>query len=336
MKWLRGLLAALTGILLLLLSLYYWPSIRSQEWVSALINGRGSSLEETREQMLAIRDSMAQLDFRIRDADSNAVQGLQKEQREIWELYQNLREQIVVSEEKHSRQASHGVNHRALILSLVLGAIAIAVLGFLIRISLRKKSESGSKEMKVARPFTPSDNSSLISHFDEALDKKNKGELLLTEALKKINSIRLSAKEKAKEPGTEKIPISIQEEHHQVEEFETEANATIEKEEIEILGLDEQVKPRFGQQKLIPPKNAKKVRSANDLFMEDYDDQNEKYAASNEGAEEDLHEFEAEDQKRAEVLKLARRGLTASEISRRLRVSQDQVEVIIRLHREKG
>jgi hypothetical protein len=47
-------------------------------------------------------------------------------------------------------------------------------------------------------------------------------------------------------------------------------------------------------------------------------------------------EVERVERKKAEVLKLARKGLTSSEISRRLRISQDQVEFIIRLRREKG
>ena len=47
-------------------------------------------------------------------------------------------------------------------------------------------------------------------------------------------------------------------------------------------------------------------------------------------------EVELVERRKAEVLKLARKGLTSSEISRRLRLSQDQVEFIIRLRREKG
>jgi hypothetical protein len=47
-------------------------------------------------------------------------------------------------------------------------------------------------------------------------------------------------------------------------------------------------------------------------------------------------EVERVERRKAEVLKLARKGLTSSEISRRLRISQDQVEFIIRLRREKG
>lgn len=47
-------------------------------------------------------------------------------------------------------------------------------------------------------------------------------------------------------------------------------------------------------------------------------------------------EVERVERRKAEVLKLARKGLTSSEISRRLRISQDQVDFIIRLRREKG
>ncbi len=47
-------------------------------------------------------------------------------------------------------------------------------------------------------------------------------------------------------------------------------------------------------------------------------------------------ELELVERRKVEVLKLARKGLTSSEISRRLRLSQDQVEFIIRLRREKG
>jgi DNA-binding NarL/FixJ family response regulator len=44
--------------------------------------------------------------------------------------------------------------------------------------------------------------------------------------------------------------------------------------------------------------------------------------------------FEKEREENTEILKLARRGFTSSEIARRLRVAQDQVETVIRLHRE--
>lgn len=47
-------------------------------------------------------------------------------------------------------------------------------------------------------------------------------------------------------------------------------------------------------------------------------------------------EVERVERRKEEVLKLARKGLTSSEISRRMRISQDQVEFIIRLRREKG
>jgi hypothetical protein len=54
------------------------------------------------------------------------------------------------------------------------------------------------------------------------------------------------------------------------------------------------------------------------------------------GAMPPTTEVERVERRKAEVLKLARKGMTSSEISRRLRISQDQVEMIIRMRREKG
>jgi hypothetical protein len=46
--------------------------------------------------------------------------------------------------------------------------------------------------------------------------------------------------------------------------------------------------------------------------------------------------YEREEQRKAAVIKLARRGSTSSEISRRLKISQEEVELIIRLNREQS
>lgn len=44
--------------------------------------------------------------------------------------------------------------------------------------------------------------------------------------------------------------------------------------------------------------------------------------------------FEREQEENTEILKLARRGFTSSEIARRLRIPQDQVETVVRMHRD--
>lgn len=44
--------------------------------------------------------------------------------------------------------------------------------------------------------------------------------------------------------------------------------------------------------------------------------------------------FEREQEEITEILKLARRGFTSSEIARRLRIPQDQVETVVRMHRD--
>lgn len=69
----------------------------------------------------------------------------------------------------------------------------------------------------------------------------------------------------------------------------------------------------------------------NDLSMEDEDAGEETL-----GVMPPTTEVERVERRKAEVLKLARKGMTSSEISRRMRISQDQVEFIIRLRREKG
>ncbi len=78
------------------------------------------------------------------------------------------------------------------------------------------------------------------------------------------------------------------------------------------------------------------------LAMEDEDVADARAAASEDEDEETLGamppttEVERVERRKDEVLKLARKGMTSSEISRRMRISQDQVEFIIRLRREKG
>jgi hypothetical protein len=48
-----------------------------------------------------------------------------------------------------------------------------------------------------------------------------------------------------------------------------------------------------------------------------------------------LKKMEKEDKEKSDILKLARRGYTSSDIARRLRLSQDQVELFLRMHRDK-
>ncbi|MEO7427370.1 MAG: hypothetical protein ABI036_19440 [Fibrobacteria bacterium] len=76
------------------------------------------------------------------------------------------------------------------------------------------------------------------------------------------------------------------------------------------------------------------------LSMEDEDGTDSR--DSDEAGEETLGvmppttEVERVERRKDQVLKLARKGMTSSEISKRMRISQDQVEFIIRLRREKG
>ncbi len=48
-----------------------------------------------------------------------------------------------------------------------------------------------------------------------------------------------------------------------------------------------------------------------------------------------LKKMEKEDKEKSDILKLARRGYTSSDIARRLRISQDQIELFLKMHRER-
>jgi hypothetical protein len=87
-----------------------------------------------------------------------------------------------------------------------------------------------------------------------------------------------------------------------------------------------QVGPGWGESPDTPPPGG--------LSMEDEDASGNTDATL--GVMPPTTEVERVERRKDEVLKLARKGMTSSEISRRLRISQDQVEVIIRMRREKG
>ncbi|MEO6098551.1 MAG: helix-turn-helix domain-containing protein [Fibrobacteria bacterium] len=106
------------------------------------------------------------------------------------------------------------------------------------------------------------------------------------------------------------------------------------------------VAPPGGKPPGPPPGSGKGVNGVRGLSMEDEDaPKASAQAADEEAAEEETEgygvmppttEVERIERRKEEVLKLARKGMTSSEISRRMRISQDQVEFIIRLRREKG
>lgn len=90
------------------------------------------------------------------------------------------------------------------------------------------------------------------------------------------------------------------------------------------------------------PPGAQPIRKSSGLSMEDEDGRRAASEDGNPDGEDTLGvmppttEVERVERRKEEVLKLARKGMTSSEISRRMRISQDQVDFIIRLRREKG
>ncbi len=75
------------------------------------------------------------------------------------------------------------------------------------------------------------------------------------------------------------------------------------------------------------PEEAPPLAGSSELSMEDEEPVPDAF---------EENEFDRAENRKKDVLRLARKGITSSEISRRLRMSQDQVEMIIRLKRDKG
>ena len=92
----------------------------------------------------------------------------------------------------------------------------------------------------------------------------------------------------------------------------------------------------------VPPAGARPTKKSPGLSMEDEDGRRAVSEDGDPDGEDTLGvmppttEVERVERRKEEVLKLARKGMTSSEISRRMRISQDQVDFIIRLRREKG
>lgn len=93
------------------------------------------------------------------------------------------------------------------------------------------------------------------------------------------------------------------------------------------------------------PKNGPEVWSPNALTMEDENSDPTGEIPAMEIPDEvespygkmpETTEFEQLERQREEVLRCARKGMTSSEIARRLRMGQDQVDLIIRMRRERG
>lgn len=88
-----------------------------------------------------------------------------------------------------------------------------------------------------------------------------------------------------------------------------------------------------------PPQAPERPAPQRGLSMEDEDvgaGEGGEGEAESAGVMPPTTEVERVERRKDEVVKLARKGMTSSEISRRMRISQDQVEFIIRMRREKG
>jgi hypothetical protein len=326
-------LGALVGLALSLAAL---AGLYASPWRQEAYFRADPGLADLRSKLATYQDWLTQVDARIAlqgpDADS-----LREEQARVWRDYKAWRTRMGELARAHAEPSGPGFVAWAYSLRywdgpLALAAVLLGILfGFLgARNRYRPARARPGKAPRAAEPAASQAHARAMSQFEEAV--KQVARISRQEAPPKP----------AEPPPTDLLPIQIA--------GETESRpkprgpkADPREPETAPLPLDPpaeappqgdgrethffQVGPAWGES---PPD----ARSAQpDLSMEDEDSPEPETLP---GVMPPTTEVERVERRKDEVLKLARKGMTSSEISRRLRISQDQVEIIIRMRREKG
>jgi hypothetical protein len=320
-----GALAGLGLGLAALAGLYASP-LRQDLYFSA-----DPSLADARSRLETYQEWLNQADARI------ALQGpesdsLRSEQERVWRDYKAWRTRVGQMARLHAQPSGRGFLDWTYSLrywdapGAAAAMLLCALAGFLsARNRFRPSRTRGGKASRSApaAPGAPASEarSRALSEFEEAVKKVARisrpdpqpiAEPPPTDLLPIPGTVRAEPGLRSREPDTKPLPQTppgeppVQGDGRETRLF--------------------QVPQGWGESPEAPPPGG--------LSMEDEDGPGNTDATL--GVMPPTTEVERVERRKEEVLKLARKGMTSSEISRRLRISQDQVEVIIRMRREKG
>ncbi len=283
------------------------------------------ALADARSRLETYQEWLNQADARIALQDPEA-DSLRAEQARVWRDYKAWRTRVGEMARVHAQPSGPGFLNWTYSLRYWdgPGAAAMILLGGLAGF-LRGRRRYRPTRMRAgksprAAPAPSEAHARALSEFQDAV--------------KKVARISRPDPGPMAEPPTDPLPIPgtpSKEASARSREPETQALPLIPKEPPPDQGDGRetrffQVGPGWGQSPDSPPPGG--------LSMEDEDAPGNTDATL--GVMPPTTEVERVERRKEEVLKLARKGMTSSEISRRLRISQDQVEVIIRMRREKG
>lgn len=326
-------LGALVGLALSLAAL---AGLYASPWRQEAYFRADPGLADLRAKLATYQDWLAQVDARIAlqgpDADS-----LRAEQDRVWRDYKAWRTRMGELARAHAQPSGPGFIAWAYSLRywdgpFALAAIAFGLLaGFLIaRSRYRPPRARAAKAQRAPEPVASEAHARAMSRFEEAVKQVARisrqdapprppepppTDLLPIQIAGETESRPKPREPKAdpREPETTPLPLEpLRETPAQGDGRETHFF---------------QVGAPWGD----PGPDAPAAKP--DLSMEDEDAPE---PGTLPGVMPPTTEVERVERRKDEVLKLARKGMTSSEISRRLRISQDQVEIIIRMRREKG
>lgn len=316
-----GILGGLALALALVAGLYFSP-LRETAYFRA-----DPEMASIRAKLDRYQEWLSHTDFRLAQGGERVSDSLRTAQTKAWRDYKGWRTRLGELARAHEAPTASGFWPWAYSLRFWILPIA-GLLALLPGAAFAWRARSRFRPGRRPKPVPNAARAQALSSFEDAVKKVAR--------ISKAESGRFPAgpkpaktkepEPKRKEPETKPLPLSG---------FGTQPAPDGNKDTRYVhIGptwggpLDLSGAPPSGN----PPPPAAGSAGGPGLAMEDEDSENpETY-----GVMPPTTEVERVERRKDEVLKLARKGVTSSEISRRLRISQDQVEFIIRLRREKG
>lgn len=310
-------------VILIILSTLAWGVY---EW-SAPSNHQ-SQLKEAKEKYATLQDSIQNLDYQIREAHEVQIIQLQKDRLTLFQKQiESTRKSItLLSKSKKSLafipfDLSASLSKNPLIQILLWIALALCVFVTILFFMIKKRKNMTSKAKVKAKPITmdqvrpPTAQEAGQNQLEDLLARLQAGG-----PVAKVSQRPKKSTQVASHPINSPTVIAESDLNEITPAAEViipnqSSDSTIEKVAESHFQTGPEVSANFN------PAPAPK--------FDDKPKEEEIFPSS-------LNRLDQEDREKSDVLKLARRGYTSSEIARRLKLSQDQVEFIIRLEREKG
>lgn len=358
-----GVLGGLGLALVLLVGLFFTP-LREDLYFSL-----DPEMADIRSKLDRYQEWLAQTDLRIAEHENAGADSLRNAQTKAWRYYKGWRNRLGELARAHARPTAEGFWPWTYSLRFWILPIAVFLAlfpGLLLALRARSRFRPGKAKPAKGRGKPPHKaRAQALSNFEEAIKKvariseTDRGNSLPAGAAPKPAEAFLEPPTAYLEPPDaspvrEARPAPVAETGKR-KEPDTVPMAVLP--EAEAPGTDNGRDTRFIQvgpggggspqnqppgERIGNPASALPPR----LSMEDEDAADTPSSAAASGPADEgeeafgvmppTTEVERVERRKDEVLKLARKGMTSSEISRRMRISQDQVEFIIRLRREKG